>query len=356
MSAIGIRARGSDALRNPWPESGIERISRCPICGCGERVLVYQGLEDRVFFCAPGQWSLYECGGCHSLYLNPRPTPSTIGAAYASYYTHQPTGNVPVDEMRRGRRYRRAVANGYRNWRYGTAERPAVRVAAPLVLLAPVRRTAVDVQLRHLPRNRPGARLLDVGCGSGEFLSWATRAGWKAFGLDPDPAAVWAARSKGLNVFCGTIEAVRADGPFDVVTLSHVLEHVHDPRSLLRGVYELLKPGGIVWVDTPNVGSYGHRFFGAAWRGLEPPRHLVLFNHRSLRRLLTEAGFVVERVVARPDAAGFMFPASWRLATGLDPAASHPASLGVRCLASLAAMLAIIRPSRSEFLTLIARR
>ncbi|MHB8570738.1 MAG: hypothetical protein ACYC97_11150, partial [Metallibacterium sp.] len=72
----------------PWPQADLEFVPHCPVCGCAERRLLYKGLTDRVFCVADGAWDLYRCAQCASGYLDPRPTPESIGRAYAGYYTH----------------------------------------------------------------------------------------------------------------------------------------------------------------------------------------------------------------------------------------------------------------------------
>lgn len=95
-----------------------------------------------------------------------------------------------------------------------------------------------------------------------------------------------------MDVSVGGIDALDAvNERYDVITLSHVIEHVGDPNDALLRLQGALKPGGRLWLETPNLGSLGYRLFGRNWRGLEPPRHLVLFNPRSLRESLARAGF-----------------------------------------------------------------
>ena len=116
--------------------------------------------------------------------------------------------------------------------------------------------------------------------------------GWEALGLDPDPAAVNVARGRGLNIVHGGVESLADKSAcFDAITLSHVIEHVHQPREFLRAVNRLLKVNGIVYIDTPNIQSQGAKFFGKNWRGIEAPRHLTLFNPDSLKDLLVSCAF-----------------------------------------------------------------
>jgi hypothetical protein len=101
---------------------------------------------------------------------------------------------------------------------------------------------------------------------------------------------------------------------FDVVTSSHVIEHVFEPDAFLRSVRTNLRDGGMLWLATPNVESIGHRAFGSCWRGLEPPRHIQVFNQRALERLLTEAGFSEVRFHRRGRGARYILNTSRRIA------------------------------------------
>jgi 2-polyprenyl-3-methyl-5-hydroxy-6-metoxy-1,4-benzoquinol methylase len=215
----------------------------------------------------------------------------------------------------------------------------------------------LDLELRYLPRSWPGARLLDVGFGAGAFLRWASAAGWQAVGIDPDPIAVAAARETGLRVYQGSIEQTPPEAPFDVITANHVVEHVHDPRRMLERVHDLLKPGGLVWIETPNLSSVGHQIFGAAWLGLDPPRHLVLFTRSRLHDLLTALGFRVLRTLPRAEVTRFTFPASDRIARGCpDPLQPAPGRLSVRLRSHQARWQIRQQPGRAEFIAVIAQK
>ena len=75
-------------LDQKWPAESLERVDICPYCGSHERTLAFRDVQDWTFSCAPGKWNYWDCVNCQSLYLDPRPTRSTIGAAYAKYSTH----------------------------------------------------------------------------------------------------------------------------------------------------------------------------------------------------------------------------------------------------------------------------
>jgi 2-polyprenyl-3-methyl-5-hydroxy-6-metoxy-1,4-benzoquinol methylase len=282
----------AQTLSQEWPSTDLEQVESCPVCRSERRDILHRGLRDQIFFCAPGTWELYRCLDCDSAYLNPRPTAASIGRAYSSYFTHSGQWREPAEELPPLRRLLRSFSNGFFNQRFGTSFTPATSLGYWIAQAMPWKKAELEVVGRHLPRPRPSQTLLDVGCGNGIFLEFARQAGWQASGVDFDEDAVACCLQKGLDVRQGGIEVLtdRA-GYFDWITLSHVIEHVHDPLALLVVCQRLLKPGGGLWIETPNIQSQGHREFGAAWRGLEPPRHLVLFNRGSLKQALHAAGF-----------------------------------------------------------------
>jgi len=272
-----------------WPEANLEYLGRCPVCGSVQRTLLYEGLRDRVFFCAPGSWTLYRCGGCNSVYLDPRPTQDSIGMAYDQYYTHETEDkNEPTNLLKR---IKVIVKNGYLNRAWQTCLSPASQELG--MLLPKYKKACYDENtMRHLPRPSDRRALLDVGCGNGRFLELASSAGWKVTGFDLDPMAVNNALSRGLDAYCGGFETLQqVSDCFDAITVSHVIEHVYNPKELITNCYRLLKIGGYFWIQTPNVNSYGHSEFKSDWRGLEPPRHLQLLSWSLLQGLLHEAGF-----------------------------------------------------------------
>jgi SAM-dependent methyltransferase len=145
------------------------------------------------------------------------------------------------------------------------------------------------------------ARVLDVGCGDGRFLDVMRLAfgpRLETHGIDMDDEAVAFARANGHRVATGTIEsAAYPDASFDLVYVSHVIEHLASPRAFLGTCRRLLKPGGAVHIETPNLDCAEARLFRRRyWGGYHFPRHWHLFTPASLSRLAAACGLEVRRI------------------------------------------------------------
>lgn len=339
-------------MSHDWPASGLERVFFCPACGNERRRVLHADLKDCVYG-APGTWTLQRCTGCGSAYLDPRPTCKMLPLAYESYHTHNPSLlSAGPERTTWAQRIKRAFLNGYLNKRFGCELGPSSRLGWFVVRCCPARRIALECVWRCLPRTLPGGLLLDVGSGNGEFLMRARTLGWTVKGIEPDPVARAQAMAQGLDVLPGAVEDLLAGSErFDVITLSHVIEHVHDPRRMLKCIHVLLKPGGMLFLETPNIESYGHQRFGSSWRGLEPPRHLVLLNRGSLEKMLRETGF--DEVVFHTNPRVSLSTQSRAIKTGKDPEQARP-TLQDRWTAYVTRLRLLWNPWGSEFLDAVA--
>jgi 2-polyprenyl-3-methyl-5-hydroxy-6-metoxy-1,4-benzoquinol methylase len=349
-------SQAHEPWERPWPDDGLESVNRCPICDETNRRLLYANLVDNVFRTAPGKWELWECNDCKCAYLDPRPTPASIGQAYKTYYTHAGAKKQDDYESLSGfRLLRRKLANGYLNKRYGTRYLPGWSAGAVLARMLPDQSEMLDLQFRWLPRPGIGERLLDVGCGNGDFLEKAKDAGWDGVGVDPDPNAVITAQGRGLDVREGLVDVINEEsGDFDVVTLSQVIEHVHDPEELLSAVFRQLKSNGMLYIDTPNIQSLGAKLFGANWRGIESPRHLILFSNTGLRLLLKKCGFINIKIRSRRYATKGMFQSSYKLEQEASSFRYKTMLLSKRW--ALNCYIRFLPASRLDFITLTARK
>lgn len=185
------------------------------------------------------------------------------------------------------------------------------------------RKYALDVAARREQARRlafltangvpDGARILDVGCATGDFLL-AARERFDAWGLDFSPQAIAVAHRRAPTLAeraqVGTLaDAPFAAGFFDAVVLWDVIEHLWQPRPALERAAALLRPGGVLALSTPDFGAPAARWLGRRWPFLTPPEHLGFFDRSSLCRLLRSCGVQERRWTSRGKwvNVGFMF-------------------------------------------------
>lgn len=220
----------------------VAQVASCNICGSGEYALLLHKDGHDVVRCA-------SCGLAFTY-----PQPSMLSEQYDSTY---------FDLYRRRHEFR-------------------------------LRRA--DSRLRRIELLMAPGRLLDIGCSLGYFVEAANARGWHASGVEISPYAAAEARSLGLDVRTGTLDAAAyEDGSFDCVTMWDVLEHVPDPTRHMGEVRRILAPGGMVVVGTPNLGHALFRLKRENWRHLKPAEHIFYFTASTLARLFEKTGFAVAR-------------------------------------------------------------
>jgi 2-polyprenyl-3-methyl-5-hydroxy-6-metoxy-1,4-benzoquinol methylase len=340
-----------------WISEGLENLESCPACGSVNRRPLFSELTDGVYGAA-GLWTLWKCETCEVAYLNPRPSPEGIWRAYEGYYTH-----IPVPKRSFRNRIRDLVAqwirNDYLNHHSGYSLRPNIPfLGSRLIKSIPGRAVAIQYHIRHLPPpSEPGARLLDIGAGCGAFLLVAKGLGYSAEGLEPDPDAAAACRSSGFDVRAGSFpQTALPENAYEHVVLSHVIEHLHHPVEAIKEIRKALKPGGRVWMATPNLDSSGLRRWGRNWRGLEPPRHLVLYNAASIAGLLKRMGFQRIEILDPEAVRHYIYPASSKIEKGelFNPAEGVHTSEEIDRLVEADNQVERRNPLTSEYLALTA--
>jgi 2-polyprenyl-3-methyl-5-hydroxy-6-metoxy-1,4-benzoquinol methylase len=154
-------------------------------------------------------------------------------------------------------------------------------------------------------RHRTGGMLVDVGCGTGELVTTAAARGFHALGIEP--SAWGAAQARELAGVAAILPSVDAwedacpDRWADVVTLFHVLEHVHEPLGFLQGLRRILAPDGLLFIEVPHFGSAAARRDPVAWTGTAISDHVLHYTEQSLGRVLRDAGFRVIESTPMPS-------------------------------------------------------
>jgi SAM-dependent methyltransferase len=253
---------------------------RCLLCGSPQLHPVYRDCRD-LLLGHPGSWSVLACANCGLGRTDPQPGPDAIASYYSGAYSAY-VGDQPPPSPSRARRIALAVRDAPLLARFGRLG------------LAP----------------RPGGRLLDLGAGTGIGLALRRAEGWDVWGVEPDPDAVAIARDR-MGIEAERLSVGRAedaefpDESFDAIVLHHVIEHLHDPASVLARSRSWIRPGGELLVACPNFASFERRLFGRHWLGLDVPRHLHHFTPDTLSALVERSGFYVTSLRPQP---GYVTP------------------------------------------------
>ena len=275
--------------RNDADTIRAEASPECAVCARPGRPL-YEGLTDYLAGTA-GQWRMLRCpdAACGLLWLDPKPLAADLIKAYATYHTHG--GSRTQDPARL--------------W-HSAVNSACKQLSHLLELGSALGRQRRELRTMFIGSVSPGT-LLEVGCGSGRFLNRMRGLGWAVEGVEFDPVAAARIEEKyGIPVAVGSLPELRyAQDKYDVVAMSQVIEHVHDPVALLKECRRVLRPGGRLVLSTPNTLSVAHRLYGRSWRGLEPPRHLHIFSPAALENVARRCGLqVVKLVTLSAESAG----------------------------------------------------
>lgn len=163
--------------------------------------------------------------------------------------------------------------------------------------LSPVTVIRFHELLDKLEPYRRTGRLLDVGSGSGFFLDVAKERGWEVHGTEYDHAMVASSAARGFHMQTGPLDPLNYEpGSFDVITSFEVLEHLVTPQLELSHFHQLLRPGGILYLTTPNFNAMSRRIAGAAWTIVNYPEHLNYYTSTTMRTALRGAGFQERRI------------------------------------------------------------
>jgi 2-polyprenyl-3-methyl-5-hydroxy-6-metoxy-1,4-benzoquinol methylase len=235
------------------PETGMlsERYSRsidCPLCSAGTNAPLF----------AKRGYTFVRCDSCRLVFSNPQVDEALVLERHAGAASADLWAEVLLSERQ-------------------------------LELDRPKFSTILD----ELEPHRGGGKLLDVGCSIGVFLDLARDRGWEGLGLELGGRALQHAREVlGLDVLDAPLsEAGLEPDSFDVVTVLSVLEHTNDPRALLRDVARVLRPGGALYVITPNVESLACRVLHERAATFDGRNHLIYFSPETLRDVLRREGF-----------------------------------------------------------------
>ena len=231
--------------------------NKCPWCQ-SEKAHTHLSLKD--YFLTQEPFEIMVCEDCGLLYTTPKPSDEKLGDYYKSdeYYSHQ--------ENKKG-------------------------------FIPRVYEAVKSVNLKHkiaiATQGKESGKLLDIGCGVGDFLHFAEQNGWQCTGAEPseDASSIAKKRIKAEILLPKDLEEL-PDESFDVITMWHVLEHVSDLQWQVNQLNRLLKKGGRLVIALPNFRSYDAQYYKDKWAAYDVPRHLNHFSQDSIAKIFNINGLI----------------------------------------------------------------
>ncbi len=240
----------------------MEQLNNCPVCQ-SQTFEKYLTVKD--YTVSQEQFKIVTCKKCGFRFTNPRPDGKAIGEYYKaeSYISHSNTSKGLISKI-------------YQE----------------------VRKFTLKGKLNLINKLSPTkGKLLDVGCGTGMFLSITHEDGWKVNGIEPDRKARAIAEETNKIKITEEILSSFQNEKFEVITLWHVLEHVHELNATIDWLKERLSKDGSLIIAVPNHESKDAEIYQEQWAAYDVPRHLYHFSQKSIKQLFANHGFELKETL-----------------------------------------------------------
>ncbi len=237
-----------------------EKLDKCPVCN-ESRFVNFFICKDYVV--SGESFALSLCENCKLIFTNPRPVKDLIGNYYKSedYIPH------------------------------------SKKLSNLNIVYKVIRRMNNRYKLNAINRFADRGSLLDVGCGTGNFLEYCKNSGWKISGVEPvEPVNQNASRILDIPISRDIME-VPEESPFDVITFWHVLEHIYNIGEVIEKTKKLLTKTGKIIIALPNNQSYDANHYHEFWAAFDVPRHLYHFNINSFTWFIKDHGLKLEGII-----------------------------------------------------------
>ncbi|MES2519513.1 MAG: class I SAM-dependent methyltransferase [Bacteroidota bacterium] len=240
----------------------MEQLNNCPVC---QESTFNDFLQVQDYTVSQKKFEIVSCSNCGFKFTNPRPDQNEIGEYYKaeSYISHTNTSKGLISKI------------------YHT-----------------VRTFTLKSKLNLINSLYPQkGKLLDVGCGTGMFLNVCREDGWKVNGIEPDTGARQIAEEINKATIKTEILSSFKNEQFDIITMWHVLEHVHLLDDTIDWLSERLSKEGSLIIAVPNHESKDAAIYGKQWAAYDVPRHLYHFSQKSINQLFEQKGFLLEKTL-----------------------------------------------------------
>lgn len=216
----------------------MDHLAACQVCASSALREVTRIKDHSV---SQESFGIVACAACGAWFTSPRPGPDSIGAYYQStkYISHTNASTSFLDRI-----------------------------------YQLVRKRTLASKHRIISSYRTNGRLLDIGCGTGQFALFMKRKGYQVSGVEPDAGARSQASTILEHTVHASIEVLPSGSNYDLITMWHVLEHVPDLQPTFASLNHLLARGGHLLIAIPDRESWDARHYGEAWAAYDVPRHL----------------------------------------------------------------------------------
>lgn len=242
-------------------EQQLENIKICPICSGTE---ISESLKLKDYFLSQELFTIQKCNTCGFQFTNPRPKKEFIAPYYKSenYISHS-------------------------NKSKGVFA----------ILYQKARKINLNSKYKVISKHKEKGKALDIGSGTGHFLNYLEKKGWNVKGIEPDAASAEFARSN-FNLEIDKEQKLKEfeNESFDLITMWHVLEHVHNLNERMEDLKRLIKSDGLIILALPNRESYDANYYDKYWAAYDVPRHLYHFTKRDVDSLAIKHNLVVKQV------------------------------------------------------------
>jgi len=252
-------------------------LKKCKICGGKSFNFLFKQRDKNLNF--SDKFSLYKCKNCRIIFLNPQPTDKELEKYYPKekYYS---LGKIEKNSFKTKLKLKlyKIYFNKNKNF-------------LKKILYSPLKYKVRGAVIQK------GKKLLDIGCGSGQFLYEMKQFGMDIYGVEPSDFDEKIAKEKKLNILKSDL--IKANYPsnfFDIITINHVLEHTNDPLKTIKEIYRILKKRGTLIIGVPNSNALAYSLFKKNWYQLDVPRHLFNFSDKNLKELLQKEGFKIKKI------------------------------------------------------------
>ncbi len=258
-----------------------EKLTSCPVC---KKSAFSDYLEVQDHFLSKENFIIQSCDGCGFRFVNPRPGADDIGGYYQSdaYISH------------------------------GVKKQDLVSIIYRQVRIFSIRK-----KFRIIRSLQPSGNILDIGCGTGEFLAYCRSRNYAVQGIEPsEKAREFAVSVNGISVSEKLDATLFKPGTFNCITMWHVLEHVHELDLTIDTIKSLLAPGGIFIAAVPNSNSWDASRYKNYWAAYDVPRHLYHFTSETMQTLAKRKGFAILKTIPQKLDAYYVTMLSEKYRTG----------------------------------------